>query len=210
MCSVVYGKKLTRSRSENRGVQIAGFMNYSGSIDGVQVAGFGNFTKGNAKGLQLSGFMNVTKNVNSQISGFINIAKNVKGIQLASFMNIADSSDYPIGLLNFIKNGEKSISLSIDETVTSVTTFRSGGRVLYGIVGAGYNFKNSNRPLYAVESGLDVHIPVAGHFRINTELVDQYLSNFKKGDYFKGTFRILPGYKIANRLEYLVVLPSTT
>lgn len=187
-------------RHEASGAQIAGFLNLTGNSDGVQIAGFSNIS-GNAEGLQIAGFLNRSKDVNSQIAGFMNVAKNVKGVQLSGFINIADSSDYPIGLINLIKNGEKSIGLTVDESLTSITSFRSGGRILYGIVGVGYNFNDSDKSFYAMEAGLGAHISIAHNFRLNTEIVSQTLSDFKKGDYNKSTFRILPAYKIGKRLE---------
>jgi hypothetical protein len=36
-------------------------------------------------------------------------------VQLSGFINIADSCDYPIGLVNIIKNGDAAIGASIDE-----------------------------------------------------------------------------------------------
>ncbi|GLU54304.1 hypothetical protein [Dyadobacter frigoris] len=188
-------------RHNARGLPVAGFLNLSESAGAAQVAGFGNITRESVKGVQVSGFLNKSKDVNSQISGFINLAKNVKGVQIAGLINIADSSDYPIALLNFIKNGEKSIGITVDETATTIASFRSGGRVLYGILGAGYNFKSDNKSLYGFEAGLGAHIPVAAKFRVNTELVNLMLSDFKSGDYFKNTLRILPAFKIADRFE---------
>jgi len=188
-------------KHDARGVQIAGFMNFGEEAGQVQVAGFSNITSKSVKGLQLSGFLNKTENVNTQVSGFMNIAKNVKGIQLAGLINIADSSDYPIALLNFVKNGEKSISLTIDETATIMASFRSGGRVLYGILGLGYNLKSDNHALYGVEAGLGAHIPVSNKLRINTEIVSQTLSDFKTGDYFKSALRILLAFKLTPQLE---------
>ena len=188
-------------RHEAKGVQIAGFMNFGEEAGAVQVAGFGNVTSKNVKGLQLSGFLNRTENVNTQISGFMNIAKNVKGIQLAGLINIADSSDYPIGILNFVKNGEKSISLTVDETATVMASFRSGGRVLYGILGLGYNVKSDNKSLYGIEAGLGAHIPVSNKFRVNAEVATQTLSDFKSGDHFKNTLRILPAFRLTPQFE---------
>lgn len=188
-------------RHDASGVQVAGFMNFGEEAGAVQVAGFSNITSKSVRGLQLSGFLNKTENVNTQVAGFLNIAKNVKGIQLAGLINIADSSDYPIGLLNFVKNGEKSISLTIDETSTMMASFRSGGRVLYGILGVGYNLKSDNKSLYGMEAGLGAHIPVSNKFRINPEVASQTLSDFKKGDYFKSTLRILPAFKLTPQLE---------
>ncbi len=68
-------------------------------------------------------------------------------------MNVADSSDHPLGIINLIRKGEKSIGFSIDENETGLVSFRSGGRVLYGIIAAGYNFKNEE-DVYALEAGL--------------------------------------------------------
>jgi len=188
-------------RHDAKGVQIAGFMNFGEEAGAVQVAGFGNVTSKNVKGLQLSGFFNKTEDVNTQISGFMNVAKNVKGIQLAGLINIADSSDYPIALLNFVKNGEKSISLTIDETATTMVSFRSGGRVLYGILGLGYNLKSDNKSLYGIEAGLGAHIPVSNKLRINAEVASQTLSDFKRGDYVKNSLRIFPAFKLTPQLE---------
>ncbi|MCE6991748.1 hypothetical protein [Dyadobacter sp. CY323] len=188
-------------KNEAKGAQIAGFMNLTGAVNSGQVAGFTNIATKHGNGFQLAGFLNKAQNVNSQISGFANVAKKVKGVQLAGFINIADSSDYPIALFNFIKNGEKSISLSVDETVTTMASFRSGGRVLYGIAGVGYNLKDNDEPLYGVEAGLGAHIPVADPFRINLEAVSQTLTDFKGGSYFKNSLRILPAYKIGQRFE---------
>lgn len=188
-------------RHDARGVQVAGFLNVSETSGAAQIAGFSNITHKSASGIQVSGFLNKAGNVNSQIAGFMNIAKNVKGIQLAGLINVADSSDYPIGLLNFIKNGEKSISLTIDETSTLLASFRSGGRVLYGILGIGYNLKSDNKSLYGLEAGLGAHIPVSGKFRINTEIANLTLSDFKRGDYFKNSLRIQPAFKLTPKLE---------
>lgn len=182
-------------KGEGDGAQLGGFMNYTYSAKGAQVAGFANISKGDVEGAQVAGFLNKSKNVGNQISGFINIADQVKGVQVAGLINIANSSKYPIGLINIIKDGEKGISLSLDETLTTVATFRSGGKVLYGIVGIGYNLKDDGKSLYAVESGLGAHINIARQFRINTEVTNQFLSDFKKGEYSKYNLRILPAYR---------------
>ncbi|WP_082489224.1 hypothetical protein [Dyadobacter sp. Leaf189] len=183
------------------GAQIAGFMNLTGTSNSVQIAGFTNIVKDSAQGAQVAGFLNKAGNTNAQISGFMNIAKKVKGIQLAGLINIADSSDYPIALFNFIKNGEKSITFTLDESMTGIASFRSGGRVLYGIAGVGYNLKDNDKPLYAVEAGLGAHIGLAPQFRINVEAVSQSLSDFDGGHFFKNSIRILPAYKAGSRFE---------
>jgi hypothetical protein len=186
---------------EATGIQIAGLLNAAGQSHSVQLAGFANIVAKDAKGAQVAGFMNTGQHVNNQVSGFLNVAKTVKGIQLAGFMNIADSSDYPIGIFNFIKKGEKSISLTFDETMTALGTFRSGGRVLYGIAGVGYNTKRNIKPLYGVEAGLGAHVRLTDYLRLNMEVVNLALSDFKKGTYMKSSVRVMPAYRLGNKLE---------
>lgn len=183
------------------GAQFAGFINTAGGdMKGVQFAGFSNIAR-NISASQFAGFMNVAKDVNgSQFAGFINIAKKVKGAQIAGFINIAETSDSPIGIINIIKNGEKSIAATIDESQTSMLTFRSGGKNMYGIIGLGYNLKNKDE-VYAFEAGLGAHFFKSKYFRLNMELTQTILESFERGEYFKGTFRLLPAVKVAPWLE---------
>ncbi|SEW54415.1 hypothetical protein [Chitinophaga arvensicola] len=183
-----------------QGTQVAGFMNTAANNSQIQVAGFANMVKKDAK-VQVVGFMNKAENVHSQVAGFINIAKKVKGVQVAGLINIADSSEYPIGLINIVKGGEKQVSLSIDETATTIASFKSGGRVLYGILGVGYNLKNNPDPLYALQAGIGAHLPLLSHFRINAEATTMVLTNFKSGYYHRQSLGIFPAYRFGSRVE---------
>lgn len=184
-----------------KGAQVAGFMNLAENAGAVQIAGFTNIARKNVKGAQVAGFLNKAGDVNVQIGGFANVAKKVRGVQLAGLINIADSSDYPIAIFNFIKNGEKSIAVTIDETMTGIVSFRSGGRVLYGIAGIGYNLRNNAKAMYAAEGGLGAHIPLGGSLRINLEAISHTLTDFDGGNYNKNSLRILPALKLGNRFE---------
>ncbi|HEY0055681.1 MAG TPA: hypothetical protein VGB63_10015 [Pedobacter sp.] len=187
---------------EINGSQFAGFANVATGVKGSQFAGFTNVSGKAVSGSQFAGFANVATDVSgSQLSGFINAARKVKGTQLG-FINIADSSDHPIGIINISKNGEKSLGLQADETQTVLLTFRSGGKSLYGIIGAGYNFKLSREEYtYAYELGLGAHLFRIQSFRLNTELSQQYLEDFHRGYYFKTTFRLMPSLKLGKTLE---------
>ncbi len=184
------------TRNHSKGAQLAGFTNLSGSLNGWQAAGFANVLRAHGTGGQVAGFANKAGNIHSQVAGFINIAKNVKGVQVAGFINIADSSDYPVGIINIVKNGEKYIGISTDETLTSMVSFRSGGRVLYGIIGAGYNFKYSNDNIYVAEVGLGAHFPVAHNFRTNIEAASVFHFEWERGEHYKAVIRVLPAYTI--------------
>ncbi len=183
-----------------KGAQFSGFANVAKNVNGVQFAGFANVAK-DVSISQMAGFINTAKDVKgSQFAGFINIAKKVKGAQVAGFINIADSSDCPIGIINIIKNGEKSFGLTIDENQTGMLSFRSGGKVLYGIIGIGYNFKNTDE-VYAFEAGLGAHFFQSRSFRVNAEITSSMLESFKEGDYMKASLRLMPALKITPFLE---------
>jgi hypothetical protein len=197
------------------GALIAGFMNTSGGGNGFEMAGFGNFAKtasgaqiagftnfgGNVSTLQVAGFMNVAKNVDgAQITGFINKAKNVRGVQFAGFINIADSANCQVGLVNISKNGEVSIGATVDENRTALLSLRSGGKWLYGIIGLGYNFSNK-KDVYAYEAGFGLHVVNLDIFRLNAELTNTSLLDFKGKDYYKSSFALMPAIKLANRIE---------
>lgn len=182
------------------GAQFAGFSNTAKNVTASQFAGFAN-TAQNVKGSQFAGFINIAKNTKgSQFAGFINIAKKVKGAQIAGFINIADSSDYPIGIVNFVKKGEKSLGISMDENQTAMLTFRSGGKVLYGILGVGYNFKNKDE-IYAFEAGFGAHFFQSNIFRVNAELTASGLESFENGEYFRSSFKVFPALRLFKQLE---------
>lgn len=197
------------------GVTIAGFMNTYESSKNLAIAGFGNFSKknsdvdisgfinigGNVSSVQGAGFVNIAKNVNGfQLSGFMNIAKNVKGVQMAGLINIADTANCQIGLINISKNGEMNLGAAIDENQTLLLTFKSGGKFLYGILGLGYNLKNT-KEVYAWEVGFGMHVLNLDLFRLNTELTETGLENFKGGEYFNPSIALLPSFRIARNIE---------
>ncbi len=68
-------------------------------------------------------------------------------MQLAGLLNIAENSDIPLALINIIRNGEYGVSVSYNEAGSIIASFRSGGRITYGIVGAGYNHKASGKKM---------------------------------------------------------------
>jgi hypothetical protein len=90
-----------------------------------------------------------------------------------------------------------------------MVSFRSGGRILYGIIGVGANLKNlplsyskeNGWPLYAIEAGMGAHIPIAKNFRLNLEGTSVSLSDLWEDYYLISSLRILPAVTIANKME---------
>lgn len=183
------------------GFVLAGLFNHTKSFDGgLQFAGLANST-GNAKGLQFAGLFNrSTGEAGSQFAGLVNVAKKVKGFQFAGLVNIADSSDYPIGIINFIKNGEKSIAVSTDENQFTHLDFRSGGRVLYGLIGVGHKFGDS-KINNTIDLGFGAHIVNKTMFSLSAEYVSQIATDFKDVSYQTNSFKILPGINFSNNLR---------
>lgn len=173
-----------------------------GNYNGVQFAGAVNMTA-NYKGAQFAGIGNIAGDVSGfQFGGIFNVARRVNGVQFGTILNIAESSDYPIGLINIIRDGEMSAGITYDEAGSIVAGFRSGGRVLYGILGVGYNHRADDEYL-VTEGGFGAHIPVASWFRINTELKGSYMSKFTSENKHvnKAGLSILPAFKILPHLE---------
>lgn len=183
------------------GIQFAGLYNHTGQhLQGFQFAGAMNYA-GKTAGFQFAGLINKAHDVEGfQFAGLINKADRVKGMQFAGLINIADSSDYPVAVLNFIKQGEKSIGISTDELFNLLMSFRSGGRVLYGILDIGYNLK-SKEQLFAFGGGLGAHLAFSDTFRLNAELKTLMLEDFHRGEYVRYSLNILPSWKLSERIE---------
>lgn len=185
--------------------QFAGISNVAHHANGLQIAGVGNLSQ-RVNGIQMAGVFNTATDVHgAQLAGVVNKAKHVKGIQFG-ILNIADSSNYPLGLINLVKNGEKSIGVETDEDLSTFVNFRSGGRVLYGILGIGFN-PQYERIRYGVEAGIGAKLLSTQNFRLVTEINSITLSDLN-GNYFsKNGLRILPAIKIAKNV-YLYGGPS--
>ncbi len=188
-------------KNETKGVQIAGLTNTSGDTE-IQISGLINIAN-DVHGLQIAGLINKAGDVEgTQVAGLINKARNVKGVQVSGLINLAENSDYPVGLINIIKNGKQAIGLGYDETGTGMITYRSGGRVLYGLIGLGYNLNSKrSKDYYGFEAGIGAHIIKTENFLLNAEVFSQSLTDFNDFSYSKHGVRLLPTLRIANRIE---------
>ena len=185
-----------------KGVQVAGLINrIQHDAEGAQIAGLLN-QSGRSHGIQIAGLMNRSGDATTQVAGLVNVAKRVSGVQIAGLINIAEQSDYPIGILNFIKEGEQQLGIAVDAEGSTTVALRSGGRVLYGILGVGYNFKHEEAR-YLVEAGIGAHLVSAGAFRLNAEVTSAAMTNFEDGVYGKQRLGVLAGFRITPGIELL-------
>jgi len=188
---------LYNGAENGRGIQVAGLHNQKAGNGLIQIAGLSNYSRYEV--LQIGGIVNSSQYAHTQVAGLINIARSVKGIQVAGLVNIADSSDYPIGILNFIKNGEQQIGIQVYDDASANVLLRTGGRKTYGIIGAGVGNEQKRRVLQ-MEAGVGYRIPLSHRLRINTEVVAISKTDFI---FWKHTqsLRTLLGYKISPAIE---------
>lgn len=184
-----------------KGVQLAGLYNrVLNNASGVQLSGLINFSSNFSSGIQMAGLVNVSDScADVQASILVNKAKKVKGLQFG-LINVADSSDYVIGVVNLIKNGEKSIALSSDETPFIHLDFRSGGKILYGLAGVGYNLNNP--PFrYTLDLGIGAHFIQSKHFGLDVEYVNEAFYGGSKTNYTTNAIKLLPHYKFDRHFQ---------
>lgn len=181
-----------------RGVQASGIVNIASDSEGVQFAGIANIA-GNVTGVQIGGIANGAGDVEGvQIGSIYNKARNVRGLQIG-LVNVARDNDCPVGLVNIIRNGDMAVGLNYNELGNFTATFRSGGKVMYGILGGGISFRDKSR--YVVEGGIGAHINCTSWFRINNELRTASLSDFSTESVLTASYALLPAFRIAGRVE---------
>lgn len=182
--------------------QAAGLFNLvGGNVRGIQAAGIANRVVGSFEGLQVAGLYNATgKHITGmQLAGIMNRAGKVNGVQLAALVNLADSSDYPIGLVNLIKNGHRNLSIEGDEQGYLRLSFRSGGRVLYGIIGLGYGLAGQQLP-YQVQTGIGARLITGALVGLNAELTGRANTDFHRQQ-FRYDMALLPQVRLTPWLD---------
>lgn len=184
----------------NARIQVAGLANRAYSTDGFQVAGLYNSTKANAGKAQISGILNQTGgNVDYQLSGLFNKADTVSGLQLAGLVNVAATSDYALGLINIIGDGEQSLSLGVDESSFVHLSFRSGGKKLYGLVGTGMLL--NPQAMFGLDLGFGWHAIRKRSYFMDIEQVHRWSSDFGGISNHTNALKLLQGYK-SGRWKY--------
>jgi hypothetical protein len=178
------------------GAQFSGLVNAAGDVEGAQFTGLVN-AAGEIDGMQVGGLANAAGDVEgSQFAGLVNVAGMVSGVQMAGLLNIAASSDYPIGLVNIITDGEMAVGVGYNEIGTVGINFRSGGRVLYGILGAGYNHRAPGNGAVSFTGGIGAHIDLAPKWRINAELASESIWGVRRDRYAsKSAFALMPAFR---------------
>lgn len=188
-------------RGDVEGFQFGGLGNIvGGDAEGFRFGGLGNIVRGDMDGFQFGGLGNIVGGdvEGFQFGGLFNVAKRVRGVQFAGLVNVAEKSDCPIGIINIIKEGEMGIGVGYNEIGTMSLTFRSGGRVLYGIIGLGYNFKvKGDKNAVSAVGGYGAHINILPWLRINNEFTCEGINVIGNEDStFKSGYALMPAFSI--------------
>lgn len=203
-----------RSKSHARGLQVAGIINHSDSLAQHQIAGIAN-RAAQSTGLQIAGIVNRTEThgliqvagisnealgtVDTQISGIVNRAANVNNFQLG-IINIADSVAYPIGLINWVKTGRKSLAIGIDEMGAVQLTLRTGGTKLYGILGYAHLMDNPYTP-HAFDTGLGFYLLEREILGLDLEWMHRTATDFRGVSNQNTGIRVIPRISLNTRMS---------
>ncbi len=177
-----------------RGAQIAGVVAVAGATEGAQVSGVLAVTAHDAAGAQLAGIANVAGDVAGlQLSGVLNVAGgDVHGAQIGGVMNVAtghvhgaqiglvnvaDESDAPIGLFNFIKHGRHHVDVWGSEMGLFMAGAQLGGKYTHAIIGIGVR-PGPEGPRFVFGGGVGVHVDLTDRLALDLDLLHHDLAGF--------------------------------
>lgn len=146
---------LNVSRKGSSGIQAAGIGNVAGvnSRAGIQASGIFNVNRGNSN-MQVAGLVNVSRGkTNLQVAGILNVGNVVKGAQVG-IINIADSADATIGLINIVKRGYNRLEMSGSEVLYFNAEMKLGSRRFYNIFHFGFRPLNQSEGHFAYGYGV--------------------------------------------------------
>jgi uncharacterized protein YjbI with pentapeptide repeats len=184
------------SGSNVRGAQLAGGANLSAKgLEGAQIAGGGNVVASPSKGVQVAGGANIAASTfdgaqiagggnvaagsvgSSQIAGGLNIAAGkVDGVQVG-VVNIAEESDFSLGVLNILWNGRTHLDVWGDEMGFISAGVKNGGDYFHYLYFGGYRtVEPVEDPLLTAGLGLGGHLPLDKRWSLNLNLLASMLT----------------------------------
>lgn len=129
----------------NAGVQLAGIAASAGRDASFQVSGVASVARGTAN-IQVAGLVNVARRLRGVQLAPINVAREVDGIQIG-VINVGGSRDgFSFGLINIVPGGRHDLETAIDSNRTGTVLFRHGGRRWHNVYGVGGHPVNETGP----------------------------------------------------------------
>ena len=155
------GGLLAGAPQDVKGVQIGGVVAAGGhDVEGVQIGGVASIAKGRMHGLQIGGVANVADRVRGGQIGLVNVAGKLSGVQIG-LINITEDGDdaYPIGLINYSKNGGVSIDGWVESTRVSAVALRHGTKHIHNVWGIAWSPDHDH---LLAGAGLGYHADLTG------------------------------------------------
>lgn len=190
--------------AQTSGLQAGVLLNATlGALRGAQV-GLLNLVGLDVSGLQL-GAVNRARDVEGVQVGGINLARHAKGL-MVGLINVADSAQAPVGLINWIKDGEQHLALYGSELNVANIALKLGSRRLYShlVFGVGSDGFTSR---FSWGAGLGARFRPTARIFLEAEVVEQLVSF---GQVLGGpaglvtTARVQVGFQIFKRLAITV------
>jgi hypothetical protein len=147
----------------------------------VQASGFANISLADATGAQLASTINYARGnlTGVQVSGLLNVARKVNGIQLG-IVNIADTieSGIPIGLLSIVKKGFCEMEVSFSEGLNAQASFKIGVDKFYNIFAIGTQVIGPDYS-WGLGYGIGTHLSKNDRFKTQLELMSFHINEGK-------------------------------
>jgi hypothetical protein len=180
------------------GVQWSGLLNVSRSFSGAQVTGLVNVAAAGLRGFQGSGLVNVAAgdvggaqigglvNVASgdvagtQLSGLVNVAGgDVRGVQVG-LVNVADKSDFSLGLVSVNTKGRTHLDLWSElEVGLLATAVKHGGDHWHGLYGVATRLTDPGLVGFA---GIGGHVRFLEWLYLDVDAIAYLLPSFRDWD----------------------------
>jgi hypothetical protein len=158
------------SRADATGLQIGGLGAVaSGRMRGMQIAG-GASVADSVRGVQISGGANIGGDVEGMQIGVINVAKRMRGVQIGVVNVTGDGDDaYPIGLINYAKNGRVAVDAWVESSQLSGVALRHGTRHIHNVWGVAYSPDHDH---LLAGAGLGYHTDIASGITLDIDAMN--------------------------------------
>lgn len=195
-----------------QGIQTAfGFNKVQGNIQGIQTAFGLNKAKGKVTGVQVAFAKNHAEEINGAQVGIYNVAKKVNGVQIGLVNYTEDINGISLGLISIVKNGIMRMELAVDNDEGRSLTMKYGTRYTYSMVNIGVHKieKASNDFRKNIGLGFGARLDLQPFYLNIESMYSLYeevdIKNDEQdgtlGDYDVWQLRVLPGFKVTEKLS---------
>ncbi|MGE0550539.1 MAG: hypothetical protein AB7O24_14150 [Kofleriaceae bacterium] len=162
-----------------RGAQVGGIATVANDVQGGQIGGIVNVAN-RVNGLQIAGIANIGGDVRGIQIGTVNVARKMRGVQIG-VINLSDDGDdsFPIGVINYSRNGGVAIDGWVDSSRVSAVGFRHGTKHVHNVWSVGWSPDHDN---VLVGAGLGVSHRFNGSMGVDLTAM-QWLTDIWDGEF---------------------------